>query len=73
MGYYIYAWLDNGSPRLKVVNALSNTECINWTYQAESNSDKKEIQRLFKELLLLTCQQDLQQCRVFKLVNDDDQ
>lgn len=67
MGYYIYAWLDNGNPQLQVVEAKSNAVCISWSYQASDNEvyERKEIQRLFRDLLLLTCKQEMGNCRVF--------
>ncbi len=69
MGYYIYAWLENGKPQLQIVDAKSKSVCVTWSYQDKnihSQDDKKEIQRLFKDLLLLTCKQELRHCRVFR-------
>lgn len=61
MGYYIYAWLDHGNPRLRVVDARTGSICLCWDYHSAKkrmSSDKKEIQRLFRDLLLLTCRQE---------------
>ena len=61
MGYYIYAWLEHGDPRLRVVDAQSGSVCLCWDYSTATRkqaSDKKEIQRLFRDLLLLTCRQE---------------
>ena len=70
MGYYIYASLENGDPQLEIVDADSKSTCLSWRYQSENsdkNYDKKEIQRLFRELLLLTCKQEINNYRVFGL------
>ncbi len=68
MGYYIYTWFDNGNPQIQVVEAQSKKVCLSWSYQAPEKGnkyDKKEIQRLFKDLLLLTCKQKMENYRVF--------
>lgn len=70
MGYYIYAWLDDGNPQLKIVDVQSKSICMRWSYQhSDDNSltDKKEIQRLFKDLLLLTCRQEMKNSRLFQV------
>ncbi len=70
MGYYIYAWLDNGNPQLKIVDVKSKSTCMRWSYQhSDTNglNDKKEIQRLFRDLLLLTCRQEMKNCRLFQV------
>ncbi len=84
MGYYINAWIENGSPQLQIIDAYSKSVCLSWGYTTANNVntyDKKEIQRLFKELLLLTCKQQMTNYRVFELkppstessqINDDD-
>jgi hypothetical protein len=72
MGYYIYAWLEEGNPNLEIVDAESKRTCMRWAYSegeskpdARWSSDKNEIQKLFRQLLLLTCQQEFSNCRVF--------
>ncbi len=70
MGYYIYAWLEKGKPQLQIIDAKSNSVCLSWSYQLsinEKNGDKKAIQRLFRQLLLLTCKQELSNYRVFEM------
>ncbi|MGR9106954.1 MAG: hypothetical protein ACU843_08500 [Gammaproteobacteria bacterium] len=70
MGYYIYAWLERGSPRLRVVDAQSGSVCLRWDYRSSGrlkSSDQKEIQRLFRDLLLLTCRQSASDVRLFKI------
>lgn len=69
MGYYIYAWLEEGNPNLEIVDAESKRTCMRWAYSEARHkgnvADKNEIQKLFRQLLLLTCQQELSNCRVF--------
>ncbi|MCI0653371.1 MAG: hypothetical protein L0Y39_02675 [Methylococcaceae bacterium] len=70
MGYYIYAWLEQGDPRLRVVDAQTGSICLRWDYHNSDRlklSDKKEIQRLFRDLLLLTCKQENQNIRFFHI------
>lgn len=65
MGYFIYASLVEGKPNLKIVDASSQQTCVNWHYEKDGDNvgdryaDRQEIQRLFRELLLLTCKQNL--------------
>lgn len=71
MSFQIYAWLDNGQPRLQIIETLSGVTYLSWRYQEEAGKnskpkDKKEIQRLFKDLILLTCKQEMQNCRLFE-------
>lgn len=70
MGYYIYAWLEHGDPRLRVIDAQTGSTCLRWDYHDSGPSnpnDKKEIQRLFRELLLLTCRQESRNIRFFNI------
>ena len=68
MGYYIYAWLENGNPQLQIIEAESKSICLSWSYQAtNANYDSKEIQRLFRDLLLLTCKQEMGNYRIFEV------
>lgn len=70
MGYYIYAWLEHGDPRLRVVDVQTGSICLRWDYRNSDrlkSSDKKEIQRLFRDLLLLTCRQENQNIRCFNI------
>ena len=68
MGYYIYAWLESGNPQLQIIEAESKSICLSWSYQAtDANHDKKEIQRLFRDLLLLTCKQEMGNYRIFEV------
>lgn len=70
MGYYIYAWLEHGDPRLRVVDVQTGSICLRWDYRSSdrlTSSDKKEIQRLFRDLLLLTCRQESRNIRSFNI------
>jgi len=71
MGYHIYAWLDEGQPKLRIVDAGSESVCLDWSFQSGQVRDpeaRKEIQRLFRDLLLLTCRQNLSPVRKFSLL-----
>ncbi len=62
MGYYIYASLLDGKPNLKIVDADSQKTCMQWHCEklGQDNSEEQhEIQRLFRQLLLLSCKQNL--------------
>lgn len=68
MGYHLYAWLENGKPQLQIIDAQTKSICLSWSYQeTKRNGDVKEIQRLFRDLLLLTCKQELGNYRVFEV------
>ena len=72
MGYQIEAYLDAGKPALKIYDISKKDLCLSWRYQGECKDPEShsEIQRLFRELLLLTCKQDLHNVRVFNLSMD---
>lgn len=62
MGYQIYASLLDGKPNLKIVDIDSQKTCMQWHYEKsgqDNNEEQQEIQRLFRELLLLSCKQNL--------------
>ncbi|MFQ3261032.1 hypothetical protein [Reinekea sp.] len=70
MSYHINAWLEDGKPQLQIVDAQSKAICMSWSYapnKEQSYKERHEIQRLFKELLLLTCKQDISNCRIFNV------
>ncbi len=70
MGYNIYAWFENGNFQLQIVDAKTESVCVSRSYQGQSYvgfGDKKEIQKLFRELLLLTCKQEMRNYRVYKI------
>lgn len=69
MGFQIEAFLDDGKPSLKIYDIQRQCLCLSWTY-SNSNSgpgSQQEVHRLFRELLLLTCKQDMHNVRVFNL------
>jgi hypothetical protein len=62
MGYLIYASLLEGKPKLEIKDADSERTCMSWSYEPEQRDDavdKQEFQRLFRDLLLLSCKQKL--------------
>jgi hypothetical protein len=68
MSFHINAWLENGDPKLQIIDAQSKCVCMSWSYKAKhgiEETSKHELQNLFRELLLLTCKQDISNCRVF--------
>lgn len=68
MGYYIYAWLDKANPQLQIVDAASGSISVSWSYQGTGGNaltDENEIKRLFRDLILLTCKQEINNSRVF--------
>lgn len=69
MGYQIEAYLDEGRPALKIYDVKEQSLCLSWTYEGRPSElrSQKEIHRLFRQLLLLTCKQDLHNVRVFNL------
>lgn len=69
MSYHINAWLENGEPKLEILDAHTKAVCMSWSYKARrgmTRKDKTEIQRLFRKLILLTCRQTVANCRVFE-------
>ena len=69
VGYQIEAYLEEGKPSLKIYDLSKQSLCLFWTYNGEANeqTSKQEIHQLFRELLLLTCKQDIHNVRVFNL------
>lgn len=62
MGYLIYASLQEGKPKLEIVDAQSERTCMSWHYEQDLDKElenRNEFQRLFRELLLLSCKQKL--------------
>ena len=73
MGYQIEAFLDEGKPALKIYDVSKKSLCLSWTFHGDNDesSSRHEIQRLFRDLLLLTCKQDMHNVRVFNLSAND--
>lgn len=57
MGFTIDAWIDNGEPRLQVLDLDSNTVRLAW--RASDARTDASLQKLFKELMLLSLVQQL--------------
>lgn len=57
MGFTIDAWIDNGEPRLQVLDLDSNTVRLAW--RASDARKDASLQELFKELMLLSLVQQL--------------
>jgi len=69
MSYQIEAYLDKGVPSLKIYSAYNQALCLSWTFDTSKSqaASHTEIHQLFKKLLLLTCKQDLNNVRVFRV------
>ena len=69
MGYQIEAFLEDGKPALRIYDAMSHKLYLSWNYieQHESGNQHSpnELKRLFRELILLTCKQDIHNVRIF--------
>lgn len=59
MSYMVNAWLEDGAPRLRLINAHNGATSLTWDFPKEVlNMEplyKQEMQKLFKQLLLLAC------------------
>lgn len=62
MGYIFDAWLEQGAPRLRIINPRNGSVSLAWDCPDFSRLDdaayRKEIQNLFNRLLLLASAQD---------------
>lgn len=70
-GYYIYAKVHDGRPTLQVVDADSSKVCLQWSYPAQEvatdEASDREIHDLFRQLMLLTCKQTLNNSHAVEL------
>ncbi|MEZ5525041.1 MAG: hypothetical protein R3E62_08820 [Pseudomonadales bacterium] len=59
MSYTVNAWLEDGAPRLRLINSRSGDTSLTWDFPKEVQHQeqlyKQEMQKLFKQLLLLAC------------------
>lgn len=59
MSYTVNAWLEDGAPRLRLINSQSGTTSLAWDLPKETLHQekfyKREMQKLFKQLLILAC------------------
>lgn len=68
MGMQLHACLINGLPNLEIIDSDTQQVILNWSYDSESVlTDKKQLQDLFRELLLLTLRQGNSNPRQFSL------
>jgi len=65
MGYRIEAYLDDGRPALTIKDAETERVALHWRADKDRVATQ-QWQQLFRQLILLTCKQDLN-VRVFKL------
>ena len=70
MTWNIDAWLDqDGTPHLRIIDAEQQCVRLDCQYQdRQGGNDRKQLQQLFRQLLLLTCQQDFENLRLFSTV-----
>jgi hypothetical protein len=57
MGYLIDARLDNGRPRLQILDVESGAVRMAWESREDVGQDQAELKRLFWGLFLLSLQQ----------------
>ena len=59
MSYTVNAWLEDGAPRLRLINTQSGNASLTWDFPKDvinqESGYKQEMQKLFKQLLLLAC------------------
>jgi len=59
MSYTVNAWLEDGAPRLRLINTQNGSASLTWDFPKEVINQevlyKQEMQKLFKQLLLLAC------------------
>jgi len=59
MSYTVNAWLEDGAPRLRLISTQSGSASLTWDFPKEVINQealyKQEMQKLFKQLLLLAC------------------
>ena len=62
MSYTVNAWLEDGAPRLRLINTQSGDASLVWDFPKEvinqESRYKQEMQKLFKQLLLIACADD---------------
>ena len=59
MLYQIDATLEDGKPRLRILDAQGDCLRLAWQPAQTRNSGSSEIQRFFRELLLMTAMDEL--------------
>jgi len=74
MSYDINAWLEDGEPRLQIIDADSGTVRLAWCYRkpkkdevdAEHDLERLAVKELFQELFLLSSLRAMQSHRKTK-------
>ena len=74
MSFHINACLVDGIPRLELFDSQTGDCRLQWQYNPDSpdhDAGGAEVQRLFHQLILLTCQQETANVRVFWTAEQD--
>lgn len=66
MSYHIFASIYDGVPSLHICDAHNGHTVLQWQYTSQANIPTQEVQQLFRELILLTCQQEINNVRLFQ-------
>ncbi|MET1257361.1 hypothetical protein [Aliikangiella maris] len=69
MGYQIEAFLNDGKPSLKIYDSKRELLYLSWTYHETPDEHQlpQAIHELFRDLLLLSCKQDIHNIQQFNL------
>ena len=66
MSLQLKAWFTDGLPNLEITDVVTGDCVLHWSYRpAVQCSDKKQLQNLFKKLLLLSLCQQSENARVY--------
>ena len=69
MSYRIEAWIAEGSPRIRIIDAATGDTRVDWSGHARSGLGEAEFAALFRRLLLLSCEQAIGNVRIFSALN----
>lgn len=62
MGYLLNAWLEDGAPRLRLINPVDGSVSLTWDGTVPNQTDRRnnrhELHSLFRKLILLSCAQE---------------
>ena len=67
MSYHIYASVSDGMPCLLIRDSVTGRIVLHWTGDGATSALKgePETRRLFRQLLLLSCRQEIANTRIF--------
>lgn len=65
MTLHIKAWLEDGKSHLEILDSNSGQVQLRWTLDSDEEKDAGRMRQLFRELLLLSCKQEMCNGRVF--------